>query len=42
MKSKDLQKLVLSKYEADHGPPEIFQHLNGIVSLITISNDGAK
>ena len=33
MKSKDIQKLVLSKYE---DPSEIFQYLNGTVSLITI------
>ena len=36
MKSKDLQKLVLSKYNIGQGPAEIFQHLNGAVSLITI------
>lgn len=36
MKSKDIQKLVLSKYEKGEGPSEIFQHLNGTVSLITI------
>ena len=36
MKSKDLQKLVLSKYHTGQGPAEIFQHLNGALILITI------
>ena len=38
MKSKDMQKLVFSKYENDEGPSEIFQHLNDTVSLITIKH----
>ena len=36
MKNQDIQKLVFSEYENDEGPSEIFQHLNGTVSLITI------
>ena len=36
MKSKDLQKLVLSKYENGEGTTKIFQHFNGIVSLSTV------
>lgn len=36
MKSKDLQKLVLSKYENYEQPAKIFQDLNGSVSLRTI------
>ena len=36
MKSKDLQKLVLSKYEKGEGPSEIFQHLNGALCLRTV------
>ena len=36
MKSKDMQKLVFPKYEHGEGPSEIFQHLNGTSSLITI------
>ena len=32
MKSKDLQKLVLSKYEAGQIPKKIFEHLNGAAS----------
>ena len=32
MKSKDLQKLVLSKYEAGQTPKKIFEDLNGAVS----------
>ena len=36
MKSKDLQKLVLSKYEAGQTPKEIFQDLNGTVSYPTV------
>ena len=35
MKSKDLQKLVLSKYEKGEGPSEIFRHLNGALCLRT-------
>ena len=33
MKSKDLQKLVLSKYEKGEGTSEIFRHLNGVLCL---------
>ncbi len=36
MKSKDFQKLVLSKYEIDDGPTKIFRDLNGAISLPTI------
>ena len=36
MKSKDLQKLVLSKYEAGQTPKNIFQDLNGAVSYRTV------
>ena len=36
MKSKDLQKLVLSKYEAGQTPKKIFQDLNGVVSYRTV------
>ena len=36
MKSKDLQKLVLSKYEKDEGPSEIFRHLNDTLCLRTV------
>ena len=36
MKGKDIQKLVLPKYENDEDPSEISQRLNGTVGLITI------
>ncbi|CAF1656820.1 unnamed protein product [Rotaria magnacalcarata] len=36
MKSKDLQKLVLSKYENGDGQTKIFRDLNGAISLQTI------
>ena len=36
MKSKDLQKLVLSKYKKSEGPSEIFWHLNGALCLRTV------
>ena len=36
MKSKDLQKLVLSKYEKDEGSSEIFRHLNDALCLRTV------
>ena len=36
MKSKDLQKLALSKYEAGQTPKKIFQDLNGVVSYRTV------
>ena len=36
MKSKDLQKLVLSKYEKGKGPSEIFRRLNGALCLRTV------
>ena len=36
MKSKDLQKLVLSKYEKGEGPSEIFRHLNGALCFRTV------
>ena len=37
MKSKDMQKVVLSKYEKADGTTKIFQDLNGTIR----SNDGA-
>ena len=36
MKRKDLQKLVLSKYEAGQTPKKIFENLNGAVSYLTV------
>ena len=36
MKSKDLQKLVLSKYEKGEGPSQIFRNLNGALCLRTV------
>ena len=36
MKSKDLQKLVLSKYEAGQTPKKIFEDLNGAASYRTV------
>ena len=36
MKSKDLQKLVLSKYETGQTPKKIFEDLNGAVSYPTV------
>ena len=36
MKSKDLQKLVLSKYEAGQTPKKIFEDLNGAVRYRTV------
>jgi len=36
MKSKDLQKLVLSKYEVGQAPKKIFQDLYGLVGYRTI------
>jgi hypothetical protein len=33
MKSKDLQKVVLSKYKNGDSPPVIFRHLNGAIGL---------
>ena len=36
MKSKDLQKLALSKYEAGQTPKKIFKDLNGAVSYRTV------
>jgi hypothetical protein len=36
MKSKDLQKVVLSKYKNGDSPPMMFRHLNGAVDLRTI------
>ena len=37
MKSKDLQKLVLSKYENGDGPSKIFNGINGVVGFCTIN-----
>ena len=37
MKSKDVQTVLLSKYEKDNGRRRIFQYLNGTIR----SNDGA-
>ena len=36
MKSKDVQKVVLSKYEKGDGTTKVFQDLNGTISLSTI------
>ena len=36
MKSEDLQKLVLSKYDNGDGTTKIFRHLNGAISHSTI------
>ena len=36
MKSKDLQKLVLSKYDNGDGTTKIFRELNGAINLSTI------
>ena len=36
MKSKDLQKLVFSKYDNGDGTIKIFRYLNGAISLSTI------
>ena len=36
MNSKDLQKLILSKYEAEQTSKKIFQDLNGAVSYSTV------
>ena len=36
MKSKDVQKVVLSKYEKDDGTMKIFQHMIDTISLSTI------
>ena len=36
MKSKDLQKLVFSKYEAGQTPKKIFEDLNGAMSYRTV------
>ena len=36
MKSKDLQKLVLSKYDNADGTTKAFRDLNGAISLLTI------
>ena len=35
MKSKDLQNIVLSKYQKDDTPTEIHRHLNSEISLAT-------
>jgi hypothetical protein len=37
MKSKDLQKIVLSKYQNGDGPIKIFRDLNGGLCLETIN-----
>ena len=36
MKNKDLQKLVLSKYEAGQTPKKVFEDLNGVLSYPTV------
>ena len=41
MKSEDLQKLLLSQYEAGQTPKKIFENLNGAVSYLQ-SNDGVR
>ena len=39
MKSKDLQKIVLSKYEKDNGTTKVLQDLNG-TTVFRQSNNG--
>jgi len=41
MKSKDLQKIVFSKYQNGDGPTKIHRDLSGGLSLNTIK-DGAR
>ena len=36
MKSKDLQNIVLSKYQNDDAPTKICRGLNGDISLVTV------
>ena len=36
MKSKELYKLVLSKYETEQTPKKVFEDLNGAVSYRTV------
>ena len=36
MKIKDRQNIVLSKYQKDDTPTELYRHLNGGISLATI------
>ena len=36
MKSKEMQNLVLSKYNNSDRPTKIFRDLNGVISLATI------
>ena len=36
MKSKDLQNIVLSKYQKGDTPTEIHRHLNGDISLVAV------
>ena len=36
MKSEDIQKLVLSKYQKGESPTKIFEDLNGFVSIWTV------
>ena len=38
MKSKDLQNIVLSKYQKGDIPTEIHHDLNGRISLVTIKS----
>ena len=42
MKSKDVQKLVLSKYEKGDGTTKIFQDLNGSIRLNDNADESAK
>ena len=37
MKSKDLQKLVLSKYQNGDGPSKIFADIKGVIGFRTIN-----
>ncbi len=36
VKSKDIQKIIFSKYEKGEGPTKIFRDLNGAVGLRTV------
>ena len=38
MKNKDIQNIVLSKYQQDDTPTEIHHHLNGGISSTTIKS----
>ena len=37
MKSKDLQNIVLSKYQNGDAPTKLCRDLNGVISLVTVN-----